>query len=235
MKDLRENNREQFSNLHRAMIQETTRVVTAELQSLGSHIRETVTRKVNRVILDINETLKATNVALSKSVATEVVTRLEPLVEKHNQLNDKLMSMSSANGSGMADENPTEIPPLGYPRPNSMAEPMVRPPFQTVSRSLPPLDTNGGDRSQGREVGSSSGCESGCNLNGPVPSSSALPPTNPHLLSSSTCLIPHVGIPYVPHAGTSSGYGNFSHGAGALPYVADYPQSATNAQAPPNL
>lgn len=38
--DLKGNNKEHFSNLHRAMIQETARVVTTELQRPDSHTQE---------------------------------------------------------------------------------------------------------------------------------------------------------------------------------------------------
>lgn len=79
--------------------------------------------------MDINETLNATNVALSKAVATEVVTRLESLVEKHNQLNERLMNLLTTKSSGITVENPREEPPLGYPRTSTVMGTNVHPPF----------------------------------------------------------------------------------------------------------
>ena len=40
-------------------------------------------RQIDRILVDSNDTMSATFTAMSTSLATEVVTRLEPLVEKH--------------------------------------------------------------------------------------------------------------------------------------------------------
>ena len=62
--------------------------------------------------------MSATFTAMSKSLTTEVVTRLEPLAEKHYQLNEKSVKaleevpLNRARGSRGVTPVP---PPIGYP------------------------------------------------------------------------------------------------------------------------
>ena len=48
-------------------------------------------KQIDQILVDINDTMSAAFTAMTKSLATELVTHLEPLVEKHYQLNEKLV------------------------------------------------------------------------------------------------------------------------------------------------
>lgn len=75
------------------LVEESARVFTVILNDVPESSRESVSRHVDRVIIDINNTLNATNYSLTRSVATKVAAG--PLIERHSQLNERILNTNN--------------------------------------------------------------------------------------------------------------------------------------------
>ena len=89
--EARDSQRQQFDSNYRTLAHESAGVFTDILQRISEENRGINSRQIDCILVDINDTMSVTFRAMSTSLATEVVTRLEPLVEKHYQLNERLL------------------------------------------------------------------------------------------------------------------------------------------------
>lgn len=78
--------------------QESTTNFAGIVSDVAMNRKDYLSRQIDRIIIDMNSMFSVTALALSKSLAKEVVVQLEPIVEKHNQINQALINVLTALG-----------------------------------------------------------------------------------------------------------------------------------------
>jgi len=82
----------EFTERHRSSIQEHVRVFTDVVQNVTDKLRDEQSSNLATVLVEMKTLLVATKEALSpQHMSEEVVRRLEPLIERHNIVNGRLV------------------------------------------------------------------------------------------------------------------------------------------------
>ncbi|KAK9691282.1 hypothetical protein RND81_09G187000 [Saponaria officinalis] len=91
--EMRASLKSNFNDQYRALIQENVRVFTSIVRSAAEELEDSQSRGMNMVVREIKRLLNDTQAILSGGITREIIRQLEPMIEKHNNVNERMVGL----------------------------------------------------------------------------------------------------------------------------------------------
>ncbi|KAK9667315.1 hypothetical protein RND81_14G247900 [Saponaria officinalis] len=82
-----------FNDQYRALIQENVRVFTSIVRSVVEELEDSQSQGMNMVVREIKRLLNDTQAILSGGMTREIIRQLGPMIEKHNNVNERMVGL----------------------------------------------------------------------------------------------------------------------------------------------